>query len=123
MSTAERTRPHIRDFQMNSFSFVDGLLEPDSELLGFAVSITADELDEHIPGWHERVTAPLNMESCTNCVLGQVFDRESIYRTGSAGFGAGMEFLIANHVLVQPFVFTHPKAVPHWEAEIARRTA
>ena len=123
MTTAERTRPTGR-LRLNSFTLVDGVLEPDEELLGFAVSITADQLDEHVPGWHSKITKPLWMESCRDCVLGQVFDDVAPKNSfGVAGFGAGMEFLRDNDVLVQPFVFTHHKAIPFWEAEIARRAA
>lgn len=104
------------------------------------VSYAAAFLDEHVIGWADRITRPLNMGSATDCVLGQVFDPElpenqeptgdrrflgllppkPKYRLTS-GFLEGSRFLLERGYDDRPFTFSAYEATPFWEAEISRR--
>jgi hypothetical protein len=108
------------------------------DLCRVGVPDTAAFLDEHLPGWHARVTRPLQMESVHDCVLGQVFEAEEGDRgrrffgllppkKSSAlvrsGYVKGRLFLDERHYLERPFVFSAPQAAAYWMAEIERRVA
>lgn len=59
------------------------LISPESPVVEPGTELTVEErvangmafLDEHVPGWHDRICLDLlDIEDCTWCVLGQVFD-------------------------------------------------
>ena len=55
---------------VSGLSSVSSLLDPDS-----AAAAGAAFLDEHVPGWRTRIDlSTLDLESCENCILGQLFD-------------------------------------------------
>ena len=43
-------------------------------------------LNRIMPGWHKKITDPLDMEGCHSCILGQLFNT----------YNNGVSFLIAN---------------------------
>jgi hypothetical protein len=50
-------------------------------------------LDGKLPGWDERIDlAVLDLETCTLCVLGQVF-ASAAAQSGFAGYGVGLRAL------------------------------
>ncbi len=91
-------------------------VEPTSDTFERGVVEAAAVLDEHLPGWHERITRPLDMDDFDLCVLGQVFGTQS-----ENGFSKGLVFLKARGFLAQPGVFAFDEAAPYWNKEIERR--
>lgn len=102
-----------------------------------SVPDAAAVLDEHVPGWHQRITRPLVMESVDDCVFGQVFGDEPGSRRffgllppkkcepGSlmaSGYLKGRLFFEKRGLDDRPFVFSSPQAAPYWGAEISRRS-
>lgn len=82
----------------------------------------ASVLDEHVPGWHERITQPLRMSSCELCVLGQVFAPGPVGDRRD-GYERGLEFLYARGIDDPNEIFTNPTAVYYWDREIEARRA
>jgi hypothetical protein len=117
---------------MNPFATPDHLDQItffDPGALKRAVADTAAFLDEHVVGWHRKITRPIRMESVNECVLGQVFAlpkrkwygrRDDQY---TCGYARGMNFLAERNWPEDrhSFVFTTREARPYWEAEIKRR--
>ena len=115
---------------IDQFDWVRELEKQQELMLSTGVSLTAAFLDEHVPGWYERIIKPLKMKSVYDCLLGQVFaprrrrfGRKVELSLGTSGYTTGMRFLHDRNWVEQPFVFSSPKAVPYWEREIARRGA
>lgn len=45
-------------------------------------------LDEHVPGWADRIDlAALDLDSCTKCVLGQLFDGSYVHAVNALDLG------------------------------------
>jgi hypothetical protein len=95
---------------------LDGTLERD-------VSYCAAVLDEHVPEWHTKITRPIAIVTCHDCILGQIFGDDCSNETWiDTGYVQGLIFLRERGWIDRGNVFSHPNAVPFWEAEIARRS-
>lgn len=90
----------------------------DELILERGVAEAAAVLDEHIPGWYDRITEPLEMDDLDLCVLGQVFDRSF---PGLSGYGNGLAFLREIGFRPTAGVFSAWLARPVWDREIQRR--
>lgn len=132
MSTVEEAREVVRERRFNSFNPRGYWEDRIEEVCRVGVLDAAAFLDEHIPGWHERITKPLDMGSVHDCVLGQVFAQQPGKRRlfgllppkfeyPSPGYSRGVVFLM-DRGFSRPFVFSSEKAVPYWGAEITRRS-
>lgn len=101
---------------LNRVLLLDGTLALD---VGYCAAV----LDEHLPEWHKKITRPIAIMSCHDCVLGQIFgDGTSYGKWIDTGYVQGLFFLRERGWVDRPSVFSHPNAVPFWEAEIARRS-
>lgn len=86
-------------------------------------------LDEHFPGWHEKVTREIELSSIHNCILGQVFEKQSRlpWRRDafSCGYARGYVALRARlgqeALSTVELAFCAKDAKPFWQAEIKRR--
>jgi hypothetical protein len=80
-------------------------------------------LDEKVPGWAKRINlAKLDMESCHNCILGQLF---GLYETGLYAIGAVISNTKEN---TEEGFFCHKeedsdKLKEVWRTEIKKRQA
>lgn len=104
-----------------------------NEIVRDGVADAAACLDEHVVGWHERVTEPLVMSSLYLCVLGQIFAPQPQRRwfglrkpslSHESGYGRGLQFF--RELGVTPGglgTFCSRTAKPFWEDEIKRREA
>lgn len=99
----------------------------DPAIIEAHVADAACVLDEHKPGWYESVDLSiLDMASCTNCILGQVFggERDSI---GEIPGWAFCHFFVS---WLKPILrdkergaaFAAKAAAPFWVNEIEART-
>jgi hypothetical protein len=94
------------------------------ETVEVGVIDTAAILDEHVPGWHDRITRPINMGSIHDCVCGQVFAKPRFFfDKHDCGWGRGSAFFAKRGIHPAPFVFSAIEARPYWEAEIEKRRA
>jgi hypothetical protein len=92
------------------------------ELIEAGVADTAAILDEHVPGWHKRITRPIDMGCIDDCVAGQVFSKPRfLFDRYSSGWSRGCAFFSKKGIRPAPFVFSAEDAAPYWEAEIAKR--
>ena len=63
-------------------------------------------LDEKIPGWDSRIDLDvLDIDSCAQCILGQVFAAESSYYPVARGFGAGIDELGLDDSVIEDLGF------------------
>lgn len=70
-------------------------------------------LDRHVPGWHERVTKPVNLRDGDECVLGQVFATERRPATQSA-YGWALDDPASPLYRFVPRDEGNSRAVIHW---------
>lgn len=82
-------------------------------------------LDKIKPGWHQRITEPLNLRSCSMCVLGQVYREtedyvDSSFNLGYTAFVHEVD-LQQRRGLLNFGVFGDNKFLPDWNAEINLR--
>ena len=123
----------------NSFNWVVLWEDRVMDICRSGVPEAAALLDEHIPGWHERVTKPIDMSSAFDCVLGQVFDpsreegdsrrlfgllppKKGATDLGGSGYVRGLAYFKRQGIIMRPFVFSSSRAVEFWGAEISRRS-
>lgn len=86
-------------------------------------------LDEHFPSWHEKVAREIEMHSIHNCILGQVFEKQSrlpwrrdAFSCGYArGYAALRARLGGEDLSTVELAFCARDAKPFWQAEIKRR--
>lgn len=126
IDAADMTTPQAR-MGMNTFNPMAYYESRVDEICRVGVPDAAAFLDEHIPGWHERVTRPITMGSVCSCVLGQVFgdpsDSEYDTHLFNTGYIKGVLFLRERGFNDRSFVFSSDTAAPYWGAEITRRSA
>jgi len=70
-------------------------------------------LDRHVPGWHERVTKPVNLRDGNECVLGQVFATAK-RGTHQSGYGWALDNPASPLYRFVPRDEGDARAVIHW---------
>jgi hypothetical protein len=78
--------------------------------------VGAEFLDARLPGWADKITHPVSIQSCTNCVLGQLFGhydrgKETFALSGDRVFALGFASTIRSTIDLNAA----------WEAEITAR--
>lgn len=89
------------------------------------VAEAAKRLDKVVPGWEDRVDLPtLNIASCSDCILGQVFRKEARAwnrRLNLTGYHYAMDKHWDGIMSGLSIAFTQEDAERYWVQEIQSR--